>query len=108
MWPFVVRGSLCIHCAKACCSVLAGGTSWRQGHCSSVSEALLEGSSLYTPKMTHRWHGELEAARNSETEEKYRRYAATLEAHLAGCQQILDKVRAASYSRFCWLSCSTQ
>ena len=46
--------------------------------------------------MVRRWHGELEAARNSETEEKYRRYAATLEAHLAGCQQILDKARAPS------------
>ena len=46
----------------------------------------------HPPPDNCRWHGELEAARTSETEEKYRRYAATLEAHLNGCQQILDKV----------------
>ena len=49
-----------------------------------------------------RWHGELEAARTSETEEKYRRYAATLDAHLAGCQQILDKVRIPCMWQMSW------
>ena len=41
----------------------------------------------------HEWHSELGAARKSETEEKYRQYAATLEAHVRACQHILTKAR---------------
>ena len=55
--------------------------------------AALEDAVLQNSHHFHQWHSELEAARTSETEEKYRRYAATLEGHLRGCQQILDKAR---------------
>ena len=37
------------------------------------------------------WLAELEAARSSETEEKFRRYGAALAAHLATCDGLLAK-----------------
>lgn len=58
-----------------------------------VQGASLEDAVLQSSHHFHQWHSELEAARKSETEEKYRRYAATLEGHLGACQHILTKVR---------------
>lgn len=40
------------------------------------------------------WHGEMEAARTSETEEKYRRYGEVLVGHLGTCGQLLSQVDA--------------
>ncbi|KAL4857660.1 Conserved oligomeric Golgi complex subunit 3 [Chlorella vulgaris] len=41
----------------------------------------------------YRWLSELEAARSSETEEKFRRYSAALEGHLATCDILLATVK---------------
>lgn len=41
----------------------------------------------------YRWLSELEAARSSETEEKFRRYGAALERHLAACDGLLASVK---------------
>ncbi|KAI3426341.1 hypothetical protein D9Q98_008714 [Chlorella vulgaris] len=41
----------------------------------------------------YRWLSELEAARSSETEEKFRRYSAALEGHLATCDSLLATVK---------------
>jgi DNA repair ATPase RecN len=41
----------------------------------------------------YRWLGELEAARSSETEEKFRKYGAALEGHLSTCDALLDTVK---------------
>ena len=60
------------------------------GQGQALEDAILQSSHLF-----HQWHSELEAARTSETEEKYRRYASTLEGHLHGCKQILAKARSA-------------
>jgi len=40
----------------------------------------------------HKWHSELEATRTSETEEKFRRYAGTLQGYLDACNELLGKV----------------
>jgi hypothetical protein len=42
----------------------------------------------------YKWHSELEATRTSETEEKFRRYAATLQGYLDACNELLGKVPA--------------
>lgn len=47
---------------------------------------------LQNANQFHKWHAELEAARASETEEKYQRYAALLNGHLASCDGIQLKV----------------
>lgn len=41
----------------------------------------------------YRWLGELEAARSSETEGKFRRYGAALEGHLAAADALLADVK---------------
>lgn len=61
-----------------------------RGRGPALEDAVLQNSHHF-----HQWHSELEAARTSETEEKYRRYASMLEGHLQGCQQILAKARSA-------------
>jgi hypothetical protein len=43
----------------------------------------------------YRWLSELEAARSSETEGKFRRYGAALERHLAACDALLALVAEA-------------
>lgn len=68
-----------------------GDTSGR-GEGPALEDAVLQNSHHF-----HQWHSELEAARTSETEEKYRRYASTLEGHMRGCQQILSKARTAGW-----------
>ena len=42
----------------------------------------------------YKWHSELEATQTSETEEKFRRYAATLQGYLNACNELLGKVGA--------------
>eukprot|EP00884_Botryococcus_braunii_P022753 jgi/Botrbrau1/9161/Bobra.160_3s0033.1 len=53
----------------------------------SLEDAVLQSSTQF-----YRWNSELEAARTSETEEKYRQYAATLQGHLQTCAGLLQKV----------------
>ena len=52
----------------------------------------LEEVILHSSNEFYRWHTELEAARISETEEKYQHYADTLKAHYVTCQALLGKV----------------
>ena len=66
----------------------------------SGAEAL-EDVVLHTSNQFYRWHTELEAARTSETEEKYRQYAATLTGHLQACDDLIGKV-ATSWA---WFTC---
>ena len=49
-------------------------------------EAVLQNSAEF-----YKWHSELEATRTSETEEKFRRYAATLQGYLDACGALLSK-----------------
>ena len=58
-----------------------------------VPGAALDDAVLQNSHSFYEWHSELEAARKSKTEEKYRRYAATLEAYVAASQNILTKAR---------------
>ncbi len=50
-------------------------------------------SALQNSSDFYRWLSELEAARSSETEEKFRRYGAALEGHLATCDGLLAVVK---------------
>ncbi|KAK9817306.1 hypothetical protein WJX72_012420 [[Myrmecia] bisecta] len=52
----------------------------------------LEEIILHSSNQFYKWHSELEAARTSETEEKYRQYAGTLSGHLQTCEALLAKV----------------
>ncbi len=52
----------------------------------------LEDAVLQSSTQFYRWNSELEAARTTETEEKYRQYAATLKGHLQTCAGLLQKV----------------
>lgn len=52
----------------------------------------LEDVVLYNTHQFYKWYAELETARASETEEKYRKYADTLGGHLRTCQEILGQV----------------
>ena len=52
-----------------------------------LEEAVLENSNQF-----YRWHSELEAARTLETEEKYKEYAGSLKAHIAGLDAQHTKV----------------
>ena len=47
----------------------------------------------------YRWLSELEAARSRETEGKFRRYGAALQAHLAACDDLLATVQKVSGRR---------
>ena len=47
---------------------------------------------LHSTNQFYKWHSELEAAFASETEEKYRQYAADLQGRLKNCAEILSKV----------------
>lgn len=52
----------------------------------------LEEAVLHNANQFHKWHTELEAACASETEEKYKRYAALLRGYLGSCDGLQDKV----------------
>lgn len=51
-----------------------------------------EDVTLHNSSDFYRWLADLEAARSSETEEKFRRYGAALGAHLETCDGLLAKV----------------
>ncbi|GAB4817343.1 hypothetical protein N2152v2_004389 [Parachlorella kessleri] len=53
----------------------------------SFEEVVLQNSSDF-----YRWLAELETARSSQTEEKFRRYGAELQGHLRTCNELLAKV----------------
>mmetsp|Transcript_38034 Transcript_38034/g.90364 ORF Transcript_38034/g.90364 Transcript_38034/m.90364 type:complete len:779 (+) Transcript_38034:255-2591(+) len=57
------------------------------GSNAALDKAILENSHQF-----YLWHGELEAARRSETEEKYRKYGEVLESHLSTCSGLLSQV----------------
>lgn len=63
----------------------------------SFEDVVLQNSSDF-----YRWLGELEAARSSETEEKFRRYGDALQAHLDTCDGLLAKVAGASFHSLCF------
>lgn len=52
----------------------------------------LEDVVLHNTNQFYKWHAELEAAFTSETEEKYRQYAAELQGRSHRCSEIDDKV----------------
>ncbi|PSC70334.1 conserved oligomeric Golgi complex subunit 3 [Micractinium conductrix] len=60
---------------------------------SSFAGTSFEDVTLQNSSDFYRWLSELEAARSSETEEKFRRYGAALERHLAACDGLLASVK---------------
>lgn len=66
----------------------AGGGEEGEDIQGSLEDAVLQSSTQF-----YRWNSELEAARTSETEEKYRQYAATLQGHLQTCGDLIQKVQ---------------
>lgn len=65
-------------------------TSNRESASAAVQEELEE-TVLHSTNQFYKWHSELEAAFASETEEKYKQYAAELAGRLDTCAGILDK-----------------
>lgn len=61
--------------------------------CAAAEECIAAGTHLQNSSDFYRWLSELEAARSSETEEKFRRYSAALEGHLATCDGLLATVK---------------
>lgn len=76
----------------------------------SFEDVVLQNSSDF-----YRWLGELEAARSSETEGKFRRYNAALDGHLTTCDSLLAQVGAAAAAlplgqsgpAAVWVACSS-
>lgn len=60
---------------------------------SSFAGTSFEDVTLQNSSDFYRWLSELEAARSSETEEKFRRYGGALEGHLAACDGLLAIVK---------------
>ena len=60
----------------------------------AAPSAHFEDAVLHNSTDFYKWHSELEATRTSETEEKFRRYAATLQGYLDACNELLGKVPA--------------
>lgn len=54
-----------------------------------------KGNALHNAQQFYRWFSELEAARTSETEEKYKEYASTLQGYRKSCDDILDHEKSA-------------
>lgn len=59
-----------------------------------ISAAQLDAIVLQNSHQFYKWHGELEAARTSETEQKYRRYGDVLAGHLTTCGELMGQVDA--------------
>lgn len=59
---------------------------------SAAAQEKLEDTVLHSTNQFYKWHSELEAAFASETEEKYKQYAAELQGRLDTCADILGKV----------------
>lgn len=62
----------------------------REGTSAAVQEEL-EDVVLHSTNQFYKWHSELEAAFVSETEEKYKQYAAELQSRLDTCADISGK-----------------
>lgn len=58
---------------------------------SAAVQEELEDVVLHSTNQFYKWHSELEAAFASETEEKYKQYAAELQGRLDTCADILGK-----------------
>lgn len=58
---------------------------------SAAFQEELEDVVLHSTNQFYKWHSELEAAFASETEEKYKQYAAELQGRLDTCADILGK-----------------
>lgn len=69
------------------------GASSREGALEAAQEHI-EDVVLHSTNQFYKWHSELEAAFASETEEKYKQYAAELQGRLDSCAEILGKVDA--------------
>jgi len=67
-------------------------TSSREG-APAAAQQELEDVILHSTNQFYKWHSELEAAFASETEEKYKQYAADLQGRLDSCADILGKAR---------------
>lgn len=79
----------------------AGGAPTAAAASPHFEEAVLHNSADF-----YKWHSELEATRTSETEEKFRRYAATLQGYLDACNELLGKVGSSSNWMYRMVWCS--
>jgi len=69
-------------------------TSIKEGALEAAQEHI-EDVVLHSTNQFYKWHSELEAAFASETEEKYKQYAAELQGRLDSCAEILGKASSA-------------
>ena len=71
---------------------------------SAAFQEQLEDIVLHSTNQFYKWHSELEAAFASETEEKYKQYAAELQGRLDTCADILGKASSqACLTSSCYL-----
>ena len=75
-------------------------TSSREGALEAAQEHI-EDVVLHSTNQFYKWHSELEAAFASETEEKYKQYAAELQGRLDSCAEILGKASSLLWRSLC-------
>lgn len=83
--------------AAAAATAAAGGEGTERAESAALAGSFagtsFEDVSLASAAEFYRWLSELETARNSETEGKFRRHAQTLQSHLDACDRLLAQVR---------------
>jgi len=72
----------------------------REGALEAAQEHI-EDVVLHSTNQFYKWHSELEAAFASETEEKYKQYAAELQSRLDSCAEISGKARSLLWHILC-------
>lgn len=72
----------------------------REGAIEAAQEHI-EDVVLHSTNQFYKWHSELEAAFASETEEKYKQYAAELQGRLNNCAEILGKASSLLWRILC-------
>jgi len=72
----------------------------REGALEAAQEQI-EDVVLHSTNQFYKWHSELEAAFASETEEKYKQYAAELQGRLDSCAEILRKASSLLWHNLC-------
>lgn len=72
----------------------------REGPLKAAQEHI-EDVVLHSTNQFYKWHSELQAAFASETEEKYKQYAAELQGRLESCAEILGKASPLLWRHLC-------
>ena len=100
-WQFVFKRSGCWYLQLTQGGGAAQpGASSREGALEAAQEHI-EDVVLHSTNQFYKWHSELEAAFASETEEKYKQYAAELQGRLDSCAEILGKASSLLWHYLC-------